>query len=903
MAIPTVQSAIYSQNEGALAEQLDQQGRSHYAAGQFTEAVAAFQQAAEAYQAQGGSLKQAIALSNLSLANQQLGLWAEATQAIDNSLALLAANLPAPTDRQSALAQALDIQGTLHLSQGNAQYAFESWQQAATLYRQLGSQSRLTQSQINQSQALQTLGLYRRAIDTLVMLLDWQPHILTTLETLQARLSSLPDEPVTIAILQSLGEALRVTGNLAAARAILQQSWERASRSQQPDTIAMAQFRLANLTWTEALVNLRRSNLTSAQAVQLVQQAESGDQRLGIDSAEVFYQASNQALALYREAATAPRTQLQAQLNQLRVLVETARQAEIQSLLPQLQQQIDRLPPSRTAMNARINLAQTLLKLNERQNAPAVAQLLATASQQAKALQDPITESQALGHLGEMYEQTGQLQEAQQVTRQALLLAQSYNAPNVAYQWQWQLGRLLKAEAEGTNSAAYREAIAAYTEAVNTLKSIRGELIAITPEEQLSFREAIEPVYRQLVALLLSQSDAPNGQSLQAARDVIESLQLAELDNFFREACLNGDPTLIDQVDQTAAIFYPIVLPDQLAVVISLPNGDLSQSGLQYYATSVSQAELEATVALLRDSLDQANDNRFLQPAQQIYDWLIRPIQAQLASSQVDTLVFILDGVLRNIPMAVLHDGQQFLAEQPYSLAVSPGLQLLGSQPLTFDRLNSALLAGITEARAGFSALPSVRDELEQIQTEIPKSVTLLDSQASTQEGGLNINGAFTNGNFQREIQRTPFPIVHLATHGQFSSQVEETYILTEDGRLGIEDLKNSLQLTAIRQQGAVELLVLSACETATGDDRAALGMAGVAVRAGARSTVATLWQVNDASSANFMGEFYRELVGGKEVPMTKAAALRQAQLSLLHHPDYHHPYFWAPYVLIGNWQ
>jgi CHAT domain-containing protein len=118
-----------------------------------------------------------------------------------------------------------------------------------------------------------------------------------------------------------------------------------------------------------------------------------------------------------------------------------------------------------------------------------------------------------------------------------------------------------------------------------------------------------------------------------------------------------------------------------------------------------------------------------------------------------------------------------------------------------------------------------------------------------------------------------------------------------------IEELKDALQNTAIRQDGTLELLVLSACETATGDNRAALGLAGLAVRAGARSTVATLWQVNDDSSAMLMGQFYRELATMRQTQIIKAEALHRAQRSLRQHPDYQHPYFWAPYILIGNWQ
>jgi CHAT domain-containing protein/tetratricopeptide (TPR) repeat protein len=920
---PTTAPSIQStQNPATRAERLEQQGRSHYTAGQFTEARVAFEQAAQAYAAQGNPLKQAIALSNLSLTDQQLGQWTAATQAITESLRLLDIKPDGNVQRQ-ALAQVLDIQGRLYLLQGNGQAAFETWEQAATLYQQLGDQAQITENQINQAQALQTLGLYRRAIQILAAALGWQPQTITDLDALNAQLQTLAASPTAIAALQSLGEALRVTGNLKSSRQILQQSLAMAQRLQQPEAVATAQFKLGNVTWTEALINLSHSNLTVAEAAALIKQAQQGDRRVDTEQAEKFDTATLQVLQLYRQAAATSLTiQLPAQLNQLRVLIETERRVDANQLLPSVQQLVSSLPIGHGAIEARINLAQSLVKLNskgasEEQLTPPlpspeeIAQLLTVTIQQAKELQDPRAESYALGYLGELYEKTGQLQEAQQMTRQALRLAKGHNASDIAYRWQWQLGRLLKAEADiAGNSKTYTEAIAAYTEATKTLQSIRSDLIAITAEEQLSFRDAIEPVYRELITLLLqSQSHTPDTQNLITAREVIESLQLAELNNFFREACLEGNPALIDQVDQSAAVFYPIILPDQLAVIVSLPqqssSSDSHQTRLEYYTMPVSQKELETTVNLLRDSLDQANDYRFLPPAKQLYDWLIRPMQDQLEANQVNTLVFVLDGVLRNIPMSVLHDGQQYLVEKPYSVAVTPGLQLLGTQPLAQKQLRSALLAGITIARPGFSALPSVKNELAQIQAEIPNTTTLLDRGASPSNRELTVDRAFTNANFQTAIAAGAFPIVHLATHGRFSSQLEETYILTEDGRLNIEDLRSSLKTTAVRQDGVLELLVLSACETAKGDNQAALGLAGIAIQAGARSTVATLWQVNDYSSAIFMGEFYRELVNVRALQTTKAKALQQAQRSLLQNPDsdYKHPYFWAPYVLIGNWR
>ena len=146
------------------------------------------------------------------------------------------------------------------------------------------------------------------------------------------------------------------------------------------------------------------------------------------------------------------------------------------------------------------------------------------------------------------------------------------------------------------------------------------------------------------------------------------------------------------------------------------------------------------------------------------------------------------------------------------------------------------------------------------------------------------------------------YPIVHLATHGQFSSQEDKTFILTWDGKIKVNQLSSLLKTVELSRKNALELLVLSACETAQGDDRSALGLAGVAVRSGARSTVATLWQVDDEASATLISQFYDQLVQASKTGISKAEALRRAQLAILKNPEYTSPYYWAAYVLLGNW-
>jgi len=143
---------------------------------------------------------------------------------------------------------------------------------------------------------------------------------------------------------------------------------------------------------------------------------------------------------------------------------------------------------------------------------------------------------------------------------------------------------------------------------------------------------------------------------------------------------------------------------------------------------------------------------------------------------------------------------------------------------------------------------------------------------------------------------------VHLATHGQFSSNLEDTFILTWSDRISINQLNNLLRGADVNRQRPIELLVMSACQTAAGDQRAALGLAGMAVQAGARSTLASLWSVDDQATSELMVRFYQELAKGN---VTKAESLRQAELAMLHHPESYlqRPFYWAAFVLLGNWR
>jgi CHAT domain-containing protein len=185
----------------------------------------------------------------------------------------------------------------------------------------------------------------------------------------------------------------------------------------------------------------------------------------------------------------------------------------------------------------------------------------------------------------------------------------------------------------------------------------------------------------------------------------------------------------------------------------------------------------------------------------------------------------------------------------------------------------------------GFSALPAVTSELDRVAKIYGTTNTLRDK-------------AFSREAVSDRLKTEQYSIVHLATHGVFSSDVRKSFVLTHDNQLTLDDLERLIRPGQLRDQ-PLELLTLSACQTAAGDDRAALGLAGIAVKAGARSAFASLWSVNDRASAQVVSDFYEEL---RKPGSNKAQALQIAQRKLLKDPSFAHPCYWAPYLLIGNW-
>jgi CHAT domain-containing protein len=369
------------------------------------------------------------------------------------------------------------------------------------------------------------------------------------------------------------------------------------------------------------------------------------------------------------------------------------------------------------------------------------------------------------------------------------------------------------------------------------------------------------------------------------------------------------------------ALIYTVFSPPNLAVLdIAKDRNNISEQALNNFqlelimvtptgapirkSIPITREKLLELAQQFREEITKGRDTQlFLPTAQQLHKLLIDPLIADLKTQKIQNLVFIMDGGLRSLPVAALHDGKQFLVES-YSVGLMPSLSLTDTRYV--DVRKTQVLAMGAEKTPNQKSLLAAPIELETISTKIWQGKSFKDNQ-------------FTVSNLVAQREKQPFAIVHLATHGKFKSGVP--------GNSYIQFVNERLQLDRFRElklnNRPIELLVLSACETALGDENAELGFAGLANRTGAKSAMGSLWSVDDAGTLGLMTSFYRDLT---TAPI-KAEALRQAQVDMLRgkvtleggklitpsdrvnlpaslaqkNTKLTHPFYWAGFTIVGN--
>jgi CHAT domain-containing protein len=426
-------------------------------------------------------------------------------------------------------------------------------------------------------------------------------------------------------------------------------------------------------------------------------------------------------------------------------------------------------------------------------------------------------------------------------------------------------------------SGDYVAAEAAYGRAVQILDGMRTDMSSRSRD---TFERLVEPVYSGEADLMLQQAralpeSAEKQRHLDQVRSLLERLKQAEVANYFGADCVAVRHENSSAKSDDAAILYPVLLAGRIELLVDV-RGSLSQ-----FTVPIGRNQITHVVRSLRLKLEhpQSGDS-YLPESQQLYQWLVKPFEETLRSAATHTLVVVPSGALRTLPLGALHDGQHFLVER-FALAVTPSIELVrtaGAGPI-----EHIVAGGLTEGRQGYSPLPGVTEELATATSHYP-ALVLRDE-------------AFQRATLTMELSNPVYQVAHFATHGQFAKDYRNSFILTYDSKLSLQDLQEAL---GRRTGQPLELLVLSACQTAAGDDRAALGLAGIAVQSGARTAIASLWSINDRATSQLMTTFYHRLRVSHE---SKAQSLRAAQVALLTTPRYSHPSYWAPFLLIGNWQ
>jgi CHAT domain-containing protein len=545
---------------------------------------------------------------------------------------------------------------------------------------------------------------------------------------------------------------------------------------------------------------------------------------------------------------------------------------------------------------------QTLNAAVQTSQAQAAENLLAVI-RTARQSQQPTAEVWAVTTLANLYRQADRFSEACPLLQATLPQAARSRLPEVSARLYAQAARCFKFGFKDKGSDL-KQALKASDAAVERMEAVRKDLLSLAQEVQYSFVEDVEDVYRanidiRLTPVLFDALPAnQQQQNLKVVLQRVEALQLAEIHNFFREPCVQGKSVQLDEFigkeNRDAALIYPIVLDDRIELIASIPG----KTGLQHYpATKIAKANVMEAVKDLPQWIKNSKTDLVLSTTPTIHNWLITPLEKDLPADT--TLVFILDGVLRNVPMAALYDGQKFLIDK-YPIAISPGLQLFKPERMT--RGQNALFAGLIDLPAQKfqqDRLLSTQDEFTRlaalgvVQGTLPNSPQPDQCDPKAAYSPL-LEACFTSQNLGQALKQQAFNTIHLSTHAKFNSKLEDTYILMADGKVTIAQFSEAIKQRERFQENPIDLLFLSACETAQNDNRAILGLAGIALKSGARSTVATLIEVADATTPEFVNLFYQNL---KTMP--KAKALQLAQIKMRDSGELQD---WAPYILVGNW-
>lgn len=801
------------------------------------------------------------------------------------------AAFPAVACAQAESAKQLTQQGHSYLNRGMPAEAFQTWKKAKELYEKQKNQNGVIGSLVNQSQAQQMLGQPFNACWSLIIALELDAELCRnqlreqSQQSLLTDLKKIPTNQITVAALQNLGIVSRELWKQDQAITIFEYA---IIQSQSLDDVSVAkklQLSLANTYQAQWRAIKDRHALTqepktkSSLLRKSLVQGKKAFQRLEAlfdDSDKLAINAKINWLQFYQQVNEwAVHEKGQPELIEL--------QQQVQPLANSIISELENVTfdpnefSSIEGVYGRLKIAENLLKLyqhrNFRENAAypltKAYQLTKASLQQSEELNNKRAKAHSLTLLGQLYAEGGQDQKAYQALNQAKNIGISGFSADTVYPAAWELAKLNKRR--GDRQAALKS----YENAIAALEEVRGNLLSVNQELGFSFRDEVEPVYREYLQLLTS---APQ-PDFEKIIETTETLQVISLENFLQCGKLAFAP-LKEQPNLPTA-FYLIDLGNRLEVLVRA-NGQLNRYSVN--ADTVKQSALRLQQALQNTNLKETPPETFLPHAQALYEAVIRPGEHLIGADQ--RIIFIDSGTLNNLPIGLFHDGEKYLVEK-YKVANSLGTYVLSSkQSHKKPKATIAGISGIGPAAAALNLppLPEVEQEEEVITSILGNSRTTSIMDES-----------FTIDKLSDKLPNSS--ILHIATHGKFASDPSETYLLAWKERIDLAQLEQIIRQRSTSKSAGLDLIFLSACESAKGDGRSQLGLAGLATQAGAKNAIASLWLVESESTSLLAQEFYRKLSTG----VSYAEALQQAQLKLKNTPKFKHPYHWAPFILLGG--
>ncbi|MFH7043982.1 CHAT domain-containing protein [Paucibacter sp. JuS9] len=512
---------------------------------------------------------------------------------------------------------------------------------------------------------------------------------------------------------------------------------------------------------------------------------------------------------------------------------------------------------------------------------------------------------EALDALAQLYEDQGRHADSLALDQAALThlrpLPQGALG-ELAIALEWRDARLHKALGQPPQS------LAAYQRAVDRIEALRADIPIDMDDGSSSFVRLFEPVYLGLAEALIDASEKllpdQRAEHLRRARDAVELIKQTEMQDFLGDRCAvdavkGGSATVIPA---GTAVVYTVLLPERLELLVE------TRSGISRFTERIASDELRAQASRFAKAL-RSSDPAFMPQARQLYDRLLRPLEGLVTAQQLDTLVVVPDGALRLVPFAALHDGSRFAIDK-FALSTVSGLSMTNTNA-SHESQALSLMAGVANfgpvvsklvlSDAGRGLMANTAGGTERSLREslaLPGVTREIGALGKILPGDRLLDESFTVEAFSRAARSGRYRIVHVATHGVFGGDARSSFMLAYDDLLTLGNLQEVLGAEALRRH-SLELLTLSACETAEGNERAPLGISGAAIRARAKSVLGTLWPVDDEAAVRVMERFYQLIADGR---VSKAQALRQAQRELLAERPFAHPFFWAPFSLIGNW-